>query len=184
MEERRSLGRGLEEISTQFLSTPSGGERFEELIKRVERLENEMGVKSPPKAEAQEAKPVKEIPRFNQIKNILANLHTQVGRDYIASGIIGSNGLHLAFDSPEQELDEEASSAYLAEGVNNTKDILDKLNLGVIQSLTITTHRCHILLRSLPQEKDYFLCLLIKRKGNIGLANLILEGIASQLSFT
>jgi predicted regulator of Ras-like GTPase activity (Roadblock/LC7/MglB family) len=190
MEKQKSLRRGLAEISSQFLSTPDEESRLEQLVSRLERLEEKLGLKQLEEAVPEEEaypveppteKPPAKVPQFKQYKTILTNLRTDIGQDYIASGIIASNGIHLVFDSTAEALKEETLSAYFTDIINDTSQITDKLSLGTTQSLMITSQDCHIFLQSLPGTHKYFLCLLIKAAANIGMATLVLEQISTQL---
>jgi predicted regulator of Ras-like GTPase activity (Roadblock/LC7/MglB family) len=198
MEKTKSLRRGLTEISNQFLSNNDELNNLERLLSRVERLEKNLGLNPPDNVDihqtglddkttplrqtvGQSAKSAVKTTLFQEYKDIISTLRTDTGKDYIASGIFGINGIYLIFDTRDENQDGKIIAAYLAEYLNNTKEITNELNWGKTQLVTIGTPNQHILLHSLPDEQNYFLCLVIKKYGNIGLASLLLEKISAQL---
>ncbi len=187
--EARKLGRGLEEISNQFLSKPKPQNTIEELTKRLDNLEkrfvqNQLSVVAD--NTAVQSTPVQSAPaesvQIGQYQNILKQFKYNLGHAYLTSGIISYNGMYLIFDSWEEKIQEQEISAYLAEHVKNTDEILNNLKLGKFYSIMITTKESNIFLQSIPGNKNYFLSLLVKSGGNIGLADLCLKNVSKELS--
>jgi len=202
----RRLGRDMEELSRYFLSAEGEAqrlpdERLASLEARLESLESwlakasglsgegyvpQMFVQPGPQSAAAakaKAKPGAEnegVPA-EQPAALLERLRREMGRDYLASGIIWTNGLHLAVDAAGRRLSEEEAAAYFARWVCDMRETVAVLGLGVVRSLCTSTDQCHILLSSPDERADMALFLVIRQEGNLGLANILLRKYAAQL---
>lgn len=109
------------------------------------------------------------------IEDVLQQLHNNLTRDYISSGVIGLDGFHLAFDSIDPAHDEVKSAAELADGLKDMTDMVRDLDSGNINYIIISTNQYKIFLSPINENSKYFNSLTIKADGNIGKALMELE---------
>ena len=111
------------------------------------------------------------------LESVLQQLRHNLGKDYLASGLIGLDGIHLAFDSLEPDFDEARMAAELADVLSNMMDLARQIAAGNINYIILATERCKILLYPVTTggDSNYFSCLNIKAEGNMGKAILEME---------
>ncbi len=106
------------------------------------------------------------------LEDILQQFRNNLARDYVCSGIIGLDGVHLAFDSSDANHDEVQAAAELADGLKDIMDMVKDTNSGIIQYITIATDKYKIFLHPIGDSVQYFSSLTIKADGNMGKALL------------
>ncbi len=109
------------------------------------------------------------------LEDALQLFRNSLGRDYVSSGVIGLDGVHLAFDSTDPNHDEVRAAAELADGLKDIMDMVRDTDSGNIHYITIATDRYKIFLHPLGSSGKYFNSLTIRADGNVGKAILELE---------
>ncbi|MBI5788666.1 MAG: hypothetical protein HZA78_07420 [Candidatus Schekmanbacteria bacterium] len=116
------------------------------------------------------------------LEDVLQQFRNRLGRDYISSGVIGLDGVHLAFDSVDICHDEVKAAAELADGLKHIMDMVNDTESGSVNYIIIATDACKIFLNPIGDSKKYFNSLTIKAGGNMGKAILELEKIEKMLA--
>ncbi len=109
------------------------------------------------------------------LEDALLQFRNNLGRDYVSSGVVGLDGIHLAFDSTDPNHDEVRAAAELADGLRDMMDLARDTDSGNIHYITIATDRYKIFLHPVGSSGKYFNSLTIMADGNVGKAILALE---------
>jgi len=112
------------------------------------------------------------------MEEILQQIKFNLRRDYIASTIIGIDGMYLAFDTTMASINGDRLAAELADGIKNIMEMVKETSFGGLHYLNINTEKYKILLSPLGfgiNKARYFYTLIIKQDGNIGKALLEME---------
>jgi predicted regulator of Ras-like GTPase activity (Roadblock/LC7/MglB family) len=110
-----------------------------------------------------------------RIEDALRNLKNNLRRDYISSGIIGLDGIHLAFDSVDPKQNAVWTAAEMADGVKEVMEMLKEIKSGRLHYLNIATDKFKIFVLPIGNQNKYFCLLIISTDGNVGKAILELE---------
>ncbi len=112
-------------------------------------------------------------PMAQKLNDILKELSGEVS-GYLASAVVGMDGIGIADNTKSAKSNPETISAQLALLFKLVDTSTDKMNAGAVEDNLLTTDNAYILMRFLP-SKDYFLGVAVDRKsGNLG--NLRLMG--------
>ncbi len=115
------------------------------------------------------------------LEDALQQFRNNLGRDYVSSGVVGLDGIHLAFDSTDPDHDEARAAAELADGLRDMMDLARDTDSGNIHYITIATDRYKIFLHPVGSSGKYFNSLTIRADGNVGKAILELEKVEKLL---
>ena len=116
-----------------------------------------------------------------KLEDVLQELKRSLSRDYISSGIIGLDGIHLAFDSIEQEQNGLLTAAELADAVKDVMEMVGEIKSGRLYYINIATTKVKTFLFPIGSSAKYFCLLIIKVDGNVGKAILQLEKVEKLL---
>ena len=112
------------------------------------------------------------------LDDTLQQFRRTLNRDYVASAIIGLDGMHLSFDTAVTGINGDRLAAELADGLKDVMEMVRETNSGDLHYLNINTDKYRILLLPLGADQSkvrYFCTLAIKQDGNVGKAILELE---------
>lgn len=123
----------------------------------------------------------KEVNAMAKLDDILKEMSVEV-TGYIASALVGQDGINLATHSGSKTADTEAISAHLTMLFKLVDTSVDKLGSGVLEDNLTTTDSAYVLMRFLP-GKQYALGMVANRKtGNLGNMRLISKLYSERLS--
>ena len=116
---------------------------------------------------------------FMKLDQILNQLKARVAQDYILSGIISLDGLHVVFDSQAGTEDVQRLSAEIAEGIDSLLLSARSMQLSGPKMLVLSMNNGRLLAHFMESAPKYFLLLLVKPQANLGRAILELEQSAA-----
>ena len=115
------------------------------------------------------------------LEDILKGISREV-TGYVASALVGMDGLNIASHTVNPEADPEMISAQLTTLLNLVDGSMEKLGAGEMEDNLTTTENAYFLMRFLP-GRHYYLCVVADRKaGNIGNMRLITRIFADRLA--
>lgn len=125
---------------------------------------------------------VTEVSQMAQkLNDILKELSGEVS-GYLASAVVGMDGLSVADHTKSAKSNPETISAQLALLFKLVDTSTMKMNAGAVEDNLLTTDSAHVLMRFLP-SKDYFLGVAIDRKsGNLGNLRLMSKLYADRIA--
>jgi predicted regulator of Ras-like GTPase activity (Roadblock/LC7/MglB family) len=116
-----------------------------------------------------------------KLNDILKELSGEVS-GYLASVVVGMDGLSVADHTKSAKSNPETISAQLALLFKLVDTSTVKMNAGAVEDNLLTTDSAHVLMRFLP-SKDYFLGVAIDRKsGNLGNLRLMSKLYADRIA--
>jgi predicted regulator of Ras-like GTPase activity (Roadblock/LC7/MglB family) len=122
-----------------------------------------------------------ETHKMMNLGDVLKEMSGEVS-GYIASSLMGLDGLMIASDAGKNAPDQESFGAQMTVLLKLVNISVEKLRAGVVEDNLITTETTYILLRFLP-DKQYYLCITADRKtSNLGNMRLMSKVYAERLS--
>ncbi len=116
-----------------------------------------------------------------KLNDVLRELSGEVS-GYLASAVVGMDGLSVADHTKSAKSNPETISAQLALLFKLVDTSAVKMNAGTVEDNLLTTDSAHVLTRFLP-GKDYFLGVAIDRKaGNLGNLRLMSKLYADRIA--
>jgi predicted regulator of Ras-like GTPase activity (Roadblock/LC7/MglB family) len=117
-----------------------------------------------------------------KLEDILKEMSTDVS-GYIASTVVGMDGLSLASHARTKGLDVEVISAQATMLFKLVETSVTKLGAGSLEDNLTTLDNAYIMMHFLPGNKQFFLALAVDRKtGNLGNMRLISKMAAERIS--
>ena len=122
-----------------------------------------------------------EVTEMAKFDDILKEMSGEV-TGYVASALVGMDGINLASHTNSKNADPEALSANLTMLMKLVDGAVDKLHAGVLEDDLVTADNAYILMHFLP-GKQYYLGLAVNRKtGNLGNMRLISKVYGERLA--
>jgi len=122
-----------------------------------------------------------EAHKMINLDDILMEMSGEV-TGYIASSLVGLDGLMLASHASNNIADQEAIAAQMTTLLKLVHTSVEKLGAGEVEDNLTTTENAYLLMRFLP-DKQYYLSMTANRKtSNLGNMRLISKIYAERLS--
>jgi len=117
-----------------------------------------------------------------KLDDILKEMSAEV-TGYLASVVVGMDGIDLAAHSRAKGLDLDMVGAQLTMLFKLVEGSVEKLGSGEIEDNLTTTDNAYLLMHFLPGSKQYYLGVAVDRKtGNLGNLRLISKMYAERIS--
>lgn len=122
-----------------------------------------------------------EAHKMINLADVLKDMSGEVS-GYLASSLMGLDGLMIASDSAKNAPDQESFGAQMTVVLKLVNISVEKLRAGVVEDNLLTTENAYIFMRFLP-DKQYYLCITADRKSsNLGNLRLMSKIYAERLS--
>jgi predicted regulator of Ras-like GTPase activity (Roadblock/LC7/MglB family) len=108
------------------------------------------------------------------LEDILAKLRRELASVFISTDIVGMDGLSIAGGSIDPDFDATAASARFATVAKLGKDVSEKLQLGEMDDLLITTDQVYIIQR-LIGDGSYYWGLAVTKDATLGMVRLLMK---------
>lgn len=115
---------------------------------------------------------------MTKTEEILNQLRSELGVEFVAADVVGPDGLSVAGVSADSSFDSNVASARLAMAMRLAHNVSQKLNLGDVEDTLATTEKHQIICRFLEDEK-YFLALTVTKDATLGMVRILLNDYAS-----
>ena len=121
----------------------------------------------------QEEKLQKEVQKMSKLDELLAEMGKEIS-GYIASAVVGIDGINVASHTTNPDADPDVISAQMTKLFKLVDSTVEKMGAGTLEDNLITMERAYILMRFLPDTKDYYLGMAADtKKGKLGNMRLI-----------
>ena len=117
---------------------------------------------------------------MSKIDELLQEVRTELSGDFIATDIVGSDGMSIAGASASPNFDSTAACARLAMVMKLSSKVSDKLALGGVQENMATTDASILLARYLG-DGSYFWMMAIPKDATLGSVRMVMNEYADQL---
>ena len=102
---------------------------------------------------------------------ILKELAGEVS-DYIASALVGIDGINLASHT-DLEIDLDLFTSQMTLLLKLVSNSSDKIGAGQLEDNLVTTEKAYVLMRYLPGNQYYLVLMAFKKSGNLGNMRLL-----------
>ncbi len=116
-----------------------------------------------------------------KFEDVLHDIKHNLSRDYVSSGIIGVDGVHLTFDPATPEKTGLLTAAELADVVKDALELVREVKSGRLYYINLTTDKFKVFLFPVGSPPKFFCLLIMKVNGNVGKAILELERAGESL---
>ena len=117
---------------------------------------------------------------MTKLEQILQTVRTELGADFVATDVVGMDGLSIAGVSTGAGFDSSAASARFAMVMKLASRVVDKIGMGVVDDSLVTTDRVYILTRFLG-DSSYYWGLSVTKEATLGMVRMLMDEYADQL---
>jgi len=115
-----------------------------------------------------------------KLEQLLQEVRAQLGGDLVSTGIVGMDGISIAGGSISPEFDSTEASARFAMVMKLAAQVSNKIGMGGVDDLLVTTDKVFILTRFLGNG-TYFWGVAVSRNATLGFVRILMNEYADQL---
>ena len=115
-----------------------------------------------------------------KLDQILQQVRTELGADFISTDVVGMDGISIAGGSADPNFDGTAASARFAMVMKLADKVSDKLGSGAVDENLVTTDKAYILSRWLG-DHSYYWGIAVARSATLGVVRMTMNEYASQM---
>ncbi|MEW5867700.1 MAG: hypothetical protein AB1894_00365 [Chloroflexota bacterium] len=115
-----------------------------------------------------------------KMDQLLQEFRTELGGDFIATDVVGTDGISIASNYADASIDSSAVSARFAMVMKLASKVSDKLSLGEVADNMATSDQMIILTRLLG-DGSYFWSVGIPKDATLGSVRLTMDEYAGQI---
>lgn len=115
-----------------------------------------------------------------KLDQLLQQVRAELGAEFIATDVVGMDGLSIATVMADSNADNSAASARFAMVTKLAGKVGEKLGLGGMEDNLATTDRFYILSR-LVGDGSYYWGLTVTREATLGTVRMLMNEYAEQL---
>ena len=117
---------------------------------------------------------------MSKLDQLLQQVRTELGAEFIATDVVGVDGLSIAGLAATPDFDSNLASARFAMVMKLATKVSDKVALGEVADNLVTTDKNFILTRFLG-DSSYYWSLAVSRDATLGMARMLMDEYADQL---
>lgn len=117
---------------------------------------------------------------MSKLQDVLQEVQNEIGSEFIASDVVGSDGLSIAGISTRSDFDSNAAAARFAMVMKLASKVSDKLQIGTMDDNLVTTSQGFILSRFLG-DGSYYWNLAVTDEATLGVVRMVMNDYAEQL---
>jgi len=115
-----------------------------------------------------------------KLEQLLQEVRAQLGGDFVSTGIVGMDGISIAGGSISPEFDSTEASARFAMVMKLAAQVSNKIGMGGVDDLLVTTDKVFLLTRFLGNG-TYFWGVAVSRNATLGFVRILMNEYADQL---
>jgi predicted regulator of Ras-like GTPase activity (Roadblock/LC7/MglB family) len=115
-----------------------------------------------------------------KLEQLLQEVRAQLGGDFVSTDIVGMDGISIAGGSVSPEFDSTEASARFAMVMKLAAQVSNKIGMGAVDDLLVTTDKVFILARFLGNG-TYYWGLAVSRNATLGSVRILMNEYADQL---
>jgi predicted regulator of Ras-like GTPase activity (Roadblock/LC7/MglB family) len=115
-----------------------------------------------------------------KLEQLLQEVRAQLGGDFVSTDIVGMDGISIAGGSVSPEFDSTEASARFAMVMKLAAQVSNKIGMGGVDDLLVTTDKVFILTRFLGNG-TYYWGLAVSRNATLGSVRILMNEYADQL---
>ncbi len=114
------------------------------------------------------------------LEDILQDIQNQLGSDFIATDVVGMDGLSIAGRAANPNLDSTAAAARFAMVMKLASNVTEKIGMGDVEDSLVTTTDAYILTRFLG-DGSYYWGITVTINATLGLVRMLMSEYANQI---
>jgi predicted regulator of Ras-like GTPase activity (Roadblock/LC7/MglB family) len=115
-----------------------------------------------------------------KLEQLLQEVRAQLGGDFVSTDIVGMDGISIAGGSVSPDFDATEASARFAMVMKLAAQVSNKIGMGGVDDLLVTTDKVFILTRFLGNG-TYYWGLAVSRNATLGSVRILMNEYADQL---
>jgi predicted regulator of Ras-like GTPase activity (Roadblock/LC7/MglB family) len=115
-----------------------------------------------------------------KLDQLIQEVRAQLGGDFVSTDIVGMDGISIAGGSVSPEFDSTEASARFAMVMKLAAQVSNKIGMGAVDDLLVTTDKVFILTRFLGNG-TYYWGLAVSRNATLGSVRILMNEYADQL---
>jgi len=115
-----------------------------------------------------------------KLDQLIQEVRAQLGGDFVATDIVGMDGISIAGGSVSPEFDSTEAAARFAMVMKLAAQVSNKIGMGGVDDLLVTTDKVFILTRFLGNG-TYYWGLAVSRNATLGSVRILMNEYADQL---
>jgi len=115
-----------------------------------------------------------------KLEQLLQEVRAQLGGDFVSTDIVGMDGISIAGGSISPEFDSTEASARFAMVMKLAAQVSNKIGMGAVDGLLVTTDKVFLLTRFLGNG-TYFWGVAVSRNATLGSVRILMNEYADQL---
>jgi predicted regulator of Ras-like GTPase activity (Roadblock/LC7/MglB family) len=117
---------------------------------------------------------------MTRLEQLLQEVRTALGGDFISTDVVGMDGISIAGGSISPDFDSTEASARFAMVMKLAAQVSNKIGIGAVDDLLVTTDKTFILTRFLG-DGTYYWGLAVSRNAVLGAVRVLMNEYADQL---
>jgi len=117
---------------------------------------------------------------MTKLEQILQQVRTELGADFVSTDVVGMDGLSIAGVSVVADSYSTAASARFAMVMKLAANVSNKIGMGAVEDSLVTTDQAYIITRFLG-DGSYFWDLAVTRNATLGMVRMLMNEYANQL---
>ncbi|MEN8241489.1 MAG: hypothetical protein ABFS17_06185 [Chloroflexota bacterium] len=117
---------------------------------------------------------------MSKIDDILQEIKSQLGAEFISTDIVGMDGLSIAGGSADPDFESSEASARFAMVMKLASKVGTKIKMGEVEDALTTTDQLFILTRFLGDGSHYW-GLAVTQGATLGVVRMLMNEYADQL---
>lgn len=115
-----------------------------------------------------------------KMDDILMDVRNQLGTEFIATEIVGMDGMAIAGTAMDSSFDSSVISARLAMVMKLSEKVSAKMSMGTVEDNLVTTDKAFILVRFLG-DGSYYWRISVTKDATLGVIRMLMTEYADQL---
>jgi len=117
---------------------------------------------------------------MTQMEQLLQEVRSELGGDFVSSNVVGMDGLSIGGSTADPSFNAEAASARFAMVSKLGARVSDKLKMGGVDDILVTTDKTYIITRILG-DGSYYWGLAVTKDATLGMVRMLMNEYADQL---
>jgi len=117
---------------------------------------------------------------MTRLEQLLQEVRTALGGDFISTDVVGMDGISIAGGSINPDFDSTEASARFAMVMKLAAQVSNKIGIGAVDDLLVTTDKTFILTRFVG-DGTYYWGLAVSRNAVLGAVRVLMNEYADQL---
>lgn len=117
---------------------------------------------------------------MKKLDELIQSVRMELGADFIATDVVGMDGLSIAGDAVKSSFGADEASARLAIVMKLATKVSARIKMGQVEDTLITTDKAFIITRFLG-DGSYYWSLTVTDTATLGMIRLIMKDYANQI---